>query len=151
MRRVVKAAAAVLLTTSIAQPASTTKVAGPVATESQIVELEHQWVNAALKGNAEAFAEFMADDYIAVSNGRMRDKRAWVEAVRSGSRTYQSVDLRNLRVRVYGDTAVVSGEYAQKGLTEGQQDSATGVYVTTWLKRHGRWQAIASGFSRVPK
>lgn len=150
MRRVVETVAAVMLITSIAEPASTTKVAGPVATENQIVELEHQWVNAALKGNAEAFAEFMADDYIAVSNGRMRDKRAWVEAVRSGSRTYQSVDLRNLRVRVYGNTAVVSGEYAQKGFTGGEQDIATGVYVTTWLKRHGRWQAIASGFSRVP-
>ena len=41
----------------------------------------------------------MADDYIAaVSNARLRDKRTWVEGVRSGSRTYQSVDLRNLKV-----------------------------------------------------
>ncbi|PYQ16977.1 MAG: hypothetical protein DMF80_03065 [Acidobacteria bacterium] len=53
--------------------------------------------------------------------------------------------------RVYGGTAVVSGEYVQKGLTQGEPESVSGVSVTTWLRRDGRWQAIASGLSRAVK
>lgn len=112
--------------------------------------MEHRWIDATIKGDAQAFASFMADEYVAaVSNARIRDKATWVEGVRSGGLKYDSVELRNLKVRLYGETAVVTGEYTQKATWNGQDHSAKGAYVTTWLKRDGRWQAIASGFSRA--
>ncbi len=116
----------------------------------ELIGMEHRWIDATIKGDADAFASFMAYQYVAVvSNARIRDKTTWVEGVRSGSRKYESVELSNLKVRLYGDTAVVTGEYTQKATSTGQDYSARGAYVTTWLKRNGRWRAIASGFSRA--
>lgn len=77
------------------------------------------------------------------------DKASWVEGVRSGAYKYESVEIRNLNVRLHGSTAVVTGEYTQKATLNGQDYSARGAYVTTWQKRNGRWLAIASGFSRA--
>ena len=112
--------------------------------------MEHKWIDATIKGDADAFASFMAAGYVAVvGNARIRSKTEWVEGVRSGGLKYESVDLRNLKVRLYGDTAVVTGEYTQKATSGGRDYSARGAYATTWLKRRGRWQAIASGFSRA--
>jgi ketosteroid isomerase-like protein len=117
--------------------------------QKELIAMEHRWIDATIKGDADAFASFMADQYVAVvSNARIRDKATWVEGVRSGGLKYESVELRNLKVRLYGDTAIVTGEYTQKATSNGQDYSARGAYVTTWLKRNDRWQAIASGFSR---
>ena len=118
--------------------------------EQALIAMEHKWIDATVKGDADAFASFMADGYVAVvANARIRSKAEWVEGVRSGGLKYESVDLHNLKVRQYGDTAVVTGEYTQKATSGGQDYGARGAYATTWLKRRGRWQAIASGFSRV--
>lgn len=116
-----------------------------------VLRAEHEWVDVTLKGDADAFASFMADDYHALLTGaRVRDKATWVAGVRAGTTTYQSVNLSNLRVQLYGDTAVVFGDYTQRGISGGRDNSATGKYVNTWIKRNGRWLVVSSGFSRVP-
>ena len=119
--------------------------------EQAVLRAEHGWVDAALKGDVEAFASFMADDYLALlPGGRIRDKAIWVSALRAGTSKYESVNLSNLRVRVYGNTAVVFGDFTQKATANGKDNSAAGKYMDTWLKRDGRWQLVASSFSRVP-
>jgi ketosteroid isomerase-like protein len=118
--------------------------------EGKVIELEHQWVDAALAGNVESFAAFMTDDYVVVSDGHTTDKRTWVDAVRSGRHANTSVELLNLKVHLYGNTAVVNGDYTQSDLVNGQEKWVRGVYVTTWVRRNGRWQAVASGFSDLP-
>ena len=122
----------------------------PTGAEAQLIAMEHEWIEATLRGDADAFAAFMADEYVAVvANARVRGKAEWVDGVRSGRLKYAAVTLRNLKVRLYGDTAVVTGEYAQTATSDGQDYSARGAYATTWLNQGGRWRAIASGFSRA--
>jgi ketosteroid isomerase-like protein len=66
--------------------------------------------------------------------------------VRTGRAKYETVELSNLKVYLHGDVATVTGEYSQKGTTEGKDNSATGVYVDTWVKRSGHWQIVSSVF-----
>ena len=115
------------------------------ATEREIMRLQEAWVQAAVDADADAFARFMDDSYRVISRGRVRDKVAWVESIRSGQATYQAVEYRNVDVNVYADTiAVISGEYSQKATAAGQDNSKPGVFVATWVKRDGRWRAVAS-------
>jgi len=117
--------------------------------EQQVLAAEQEWVDVTLAGDVDKFASFMADEYVAiVSNGRMFDKATWVSDLRSGRAKYESVKLSNLVVHVYGDTAVVRGDFTQKAI--GNHPSSVGKYVNTWVKRTGRWQVVASGFSSVP-
>ena len=126
-----RTASAVLASALVFQSNATLSRA-QTSVESELIALEHKWIDATLKGDA-----------------RIRGKAEWVDGVRSGRLRYESVTLRNLKVRLYGDTAVVTGEYTQKATSDGQDYSARGAYATTWLNRGGRWQAIASGFSRA--
>lgn len=144
-----RTASIVLAVALIGQP-SPAWSQSPTGVEARLIAMEHEWIEATLQGDADAFAAFMADDYVAVvANARVRGKTEWVDGVRSGRLNCASVTLRNLKVRLYGDTAVVTGEYAQTATSDGQDYSARGAYATTWLNRGGRWLAIASGFSRA--
>lgn len=57
--------------------------------ESELLALEHHGIEATIRGDADAFAAFMADDDVAVvANARIRSKAEWVESVRSGGLQY---------------------------------------------------------------
>lgn len=116
-----------------------------------VLKAEREWVRVTLEGNVDAFSSFLADEYIAVvSGGRTVNKATWASALRAGTTKYESVDLSSLRVRLYHNTAVVFGEYTQKGTSGGKDNSGAGKYVNTWIRRDDGWKLVASGFSRIP-
>ncbi len=126
-----------------------------VSASDVIIAAEHAWANAAVERNIEAFAKCMSDDYrlITVNTGPdkksefdLRTKPQWVEMVRSGREKYDRVEIYNLQVLFNGDIATVTGEYSQKGTSDGKDISAAGLYVDTWVKRQGQWQLVSSVF-----
>jgi ketosteroid isomerase-like protein len=117
---------------------------------------EKAWADAAVDGDADKMASYMADEYIelawepadktAPAHWSTLTKAEWVASVRSHKDVYTSVELRNLAAHLQGDLAVVTGEYSQKGTSGGKDISATGTYANTWAKRHGRWLVVHSVF-----
>jgi len=114
------------------------------------------WAKAAVEGDADRMASYMADEYLelawepaaqdAPAHWRTVKKTEWVESVRSHRDVYTSVDLRNVTVHVQGNIAVVTGEYSQKGASNGKDISGAGIYANTWTKRHDRWMLVHSIF-----
>lgn len=132
---------AAVFAVSAAKPAPTT--------EQQVLTAEQEWVDATLAGDVDRFASFIGDEYVAlVQNGQTFDKSTWVSDLRAARVKYESVKLSNLVAHVYGHTAVVRGEFAQRAT--GNHPTTSGRYVNTWVKRNGRWQIVASGFSDFP-
>lgn len=123
-----------------------------VESDEEIVRnAEHQWVDAALKGDVNAFSSLMSDDYLALLTGaRIRDKNAWVAGLQAGTMKYRSVEISNVNVRLYGNTAIVFGDYSQVATSGGKDNSASGRYVDVWVRRGRHWQVVASSFSRIP-
>ena len=118
-----------------------------------VLENEKAWAKAAVDGDADRMASYMADEYLelawesaAPAHWSKTGKTEWVEAVRSRKDVYTSVDLHDLTVHLQGDLAVVTGQYSQKGVSNGRDISATGVYANTWAKRGGRWVVVHSIF-----
>jgi len=117
---------------------------------------EKAWAKAALDGNADKMASYMADEYLelawdpaakgALAHWSTTKKAEWVASVRSHKDVYTAVDLRNLTVHVQGNLAVVTGEYSQKGTSNGKDISGSGIYANTWTKRNGRWLVVHSVF-----
>jgi ketosteroid isomerase-like protein len=118
--------------------------------EREILDAEHEWVRVTLKGDADAFASFLADEYMELnSSGRFVDKAAWTSGIRTGGTHYDSVDLHDLHVRFpRPDVAVVTGAFSQKGVTAAGDNSHAGVYINTWVRIGGRWQVVSSGVVR---
>jgi ketosteroid isomerase-like protein len=122
----------------------------------QIVASERAWAKAAVDRDTARMATFMSDDFVEITlaadpaTNKLRwkntSKGEWIESIRSGEEKYESVDLRNLQVYFHGDVATVTGEYSQKGARGGEDISATGAYVDTWVKKKGAWQVVSSVF-----
>jgi ketosteroid isomerase-like protein len=130
---------------------------GPSQDDSQVLlQNERAWAKAALDGDADRMASFMADDYLELAWEPQADgapahwsttpKSDWVESVRSRKEVYTSVELHNLTVHLQGSLAVVTGEYSQKGTSGSKDISAAGIYANTWAKRGGRWLVVHSVF-----
>jgi ketosteroid isomerase-like protein len=79
-------------------------------TKDEILQLERERNQAILHGDAAALERMTADDYTFITlRGELRTKAEIVQGFKSGSFHYDSREISELNVRVYGSTAVVTG------------------------------------------
>lgn len=118
--------------------------------EDQIGKLERDWAQATVKDGAAAVDQYEADDIISTDpGGRVTDKAQDKMDLSSGDLKFQSMELSDLKVRAYGNTAVATGANTLKGTYKGQDISGTYRFTDTWVKRNGKWQAVASQSTKV--
>jgi len=118
--------------------------------EQEIKKLEHDWAQAVVKSGAAAVDQYEADDIVSTDpSGRVTDKAQDKKDLSSGDLKVQSLELSDLKVRVYGNTAVATGLATLKGTYKGQDMSGNYRYTDTWVRRNGKWQAVASQATKV--
>jgi len=120
--------------------------------EEELLKVEKEFANAIVKNDPEVIGRFVADDWIIIDpDGGIVDRARFFEVIKSGVLTHQMMESEDLRVRVYGGGAVVTGLTRTKGKFMGQdfstQERATDVFV----KRDGRWQCVLSHLTRLMK
>ncbi len=115
-----------------------------------IETLEMQWRDAEVNNNVSEMAKLLADDYIGISaNGTVETKSETLDARRAGTVKIQSLNITDLKVRVYGDTAVVTSKAALVG-ENGQSDiSGNYRYTRVYNRRLGRWKIVSFEASRI--
>ena len=90
----------------------------------------------------------LADDFITtVEDGSTFSKPRYV--ARNGNSTVQveTSDMSDLKVRMHGDTAVVTGAYHEQGTDKGKHYEYHDRFTDVWVKVPGRWQVLASHYS----
>src|SRR5260370_15869037 len=88
--------------------------AGHTAQE-EIKQLEQERNQALLRGDTAALDRMTSDDYTFINQrGELRTKAEIVSGFKSGTYKYEARQISDLRVRVYGDTAIVTGRAMQK-------------------------------------
>ncbi len=55
-----------------------------------------------------------------------------------------------MKVRVFGDTAIVTGSDTEKSTYKGKDSSGKYVWTDIFVKRNGKWQAVASESTKLP-
>lgn len=115
------------------------------------LEAKRQYDDAQLKNDGEWFERMLAADYLAVlTDGSTLTKTRAVQELRLREITWDFVRAEDAHVRVYGDTAVVTGRFLGKGKYKGQPMKEDQRFTSVWIKRNGRWQAIAEHFTSMP-
>ena len=118
--------------------------------EQELIRLEREWAAAFVKLDAAAYERIEADDFILTDDaGGIETKAEEVASLRDGGWKVQGLQLDDLKVRVYGDAAVVIGRLIQKAQRKGVDESYTGRFTDTWVRRGGRWQVVASQLTRI--
>ena len=117
---------------------------GDQETIREIVEMERQAKEASLRRDAEFPQRTLADDYVAITPlGQVTTKKEAVSARRSAQLRYDTIDVSDMVVRLYGDTAIVTARADVKGHQLGEDFSGPYRYTRVWVRHAGHWQAVS--------
>jgi ketosteroid isomerase-like protein len=93
---------------------------------------------------------YEADDIITTDPaGRVTNKAEDKTDLSSGDYKIQSEQLSDLKVLVYGNTAVAAATNTMMGTYKEQDLSGKYRFTDTWVKRSGKWQVVASQYTKV--
>ena len=114
--------------------------------ESELAALEHSWAAAQKANDPSAIAPLLADGYIEVlPDGSLMNKSQVLDDAKKSK--YQTIELSDLKITTFGDTAIVIGTFDAKHFDkDGKPLQDHERYVDTWRKMPGgKWQCIAEG------
>ncbi len=118
----------------------------PAAVEAELIALEHEWAKAYLDRDAQTLDRIAADDWICTEpTGEVISKSRDLAALGSGTPTSTRIAKTDLKVRIYGDTAIVTGRQQELGPDAGAVFQIT----DTWRRLDGRWRCHATHRSRI--
>jgi ketosteroid isomerase-like protein len=110
----------------------------------EIVDMERQAKEATLHRDAEFTQRTLADDYVAITPlGQVTTKQEAISVRKSGQLRYEAMNVSDMVVRIYGDTAVVTARADVKGHQLGEDFSGPYRYTRVWVRRSGRWQTVS--------
>jgi uncharacterized protein (TIGR02246 family) len=117
---------------------------GALSAEQQIKSLEEERNRAIVRGDASVLERMTADDYTFITlRGELRTKSDIVKGFQSGSFRYQSRQISDLKIRVYGNSAIVTGRSTQRGSENGKDYSGDYRFTRVYVKQDGRWLTVA--------
>lgn len=120
--------------------------------EQELIKLEIDWAEAYLKKDIAFLDRILADDWTYTdSEGNVMIKAQDLAELKSGEFVVTSWAQDNVKVRVYGDTAVVTGRGTIKAQYKGKDASGQFQYTDTFIRRDGRWQCVATHSSTIPQ
>jgi ketosteroid isomerase-like protein len=118
--------------------------------EEQLKKMEEARAQAAMKGDTATMEKGMTDDYAMITPmGIVEDKNAVLSSFKSGDRKIESIQLEDTKVRVYGNSAVVTGASNIKGTYKGQDISGKYRYTRVYVKQNGQWKTAAFQQTKV--
>jgi hypothetical protein len=128
-------------------------------TIEEIKKMDRQWqVESYASRDLKDYDRIVADDFLITgSNGKTltkAEKRANVAADYTDSSTAAAdavfkIDEATHRVRLFKNAAISNGYIIEKYVYKGNKIDSRVYFTCTYLKRGGRWQAVAAQYTRI--
>jgi len=135
----------ILIALSLCIPLS---IAAVAQDSSKVIAMENAWNHAELTNDANAVQLLLADDFImTTAEGELYNKAQFVASVRDKSYQPEALQSSNMVVHSFGNTAIVTGAYYEKGTDKGKPWERRGRFTDTWIFMNNHWQCAASQFS----
>jgi len=118
---------------------------GPNAEQSKILALENAWNQAEKHKDAKALETLLHPDLVYVDyDGSMMTKVEFIASVKAPALKPEQIVNESMTAHVFGDSAVVSGVYREKGVKNGKPYNRRGRFTDTWVYQGGPWMCVAS-------
>jgi ketosteroid isomerase-like protein len=115
-----------------------------------ITDLERSWVAAIVNKDIATLDRILAPEFNGTSpNGFTYTKEMAIADIKAGRYVVDRMDLDEISVNVYGNTAVAFTGQREKSRSGGEDFSGHYCYTDVWVKKNGRWQVVASHGSRI--
>ena len=124
----------------------------PSVTEKEIEALEHAWARAYVERDCSVLDRIEADEWVCTTDdGTVLGKAEDMADVKSAAYRATLFKMDDVRVRVFGDTAVATALQTELATYKGAAANKVVRCTDTWLRRDGRWQCVATHLSPVAK
>jgi ketosteroid isomerase-like protein len=122
--------------------------------EQELIKLEQEAWKAAAKGNLQTVDRILADEFIGIYGDSEGDpiwtKQFLISALKSGRYVLTSIDYTDMKVRIDGTAAAVSGITTTKETFDGADVSGRYRFTSTWIKGPAGWQCVADHGVMIP-
>lgn len=132
---------------SFSQKTKSKKLSG---LEQEVLAVNRQWAEALEHGDLATLDRILSDDLIVTSgSGEVENKTKEMEENKLDSVTkYYFFKTEDIRIRVYGNTAVLTGLCSWKIHEDGQDISDKRRYISVFVKEKNQWQIVAQQMTR---
>ena len=115
---------------------------------STIRKLEEKWTESYKNRKIDLLSSVLAEDFvITVEDGNTYSKSGYITHSADPSVQVEVAELSDLKVRMHGNTAVVTGAYHERGKSNGKPYEYHDRLTDVWMKVGNKWQVIASHYS----
>ena len=103
-----------------------------------------------VSNNADVIGRFMADEWLIIgADARITDKAAFLDIIRSGRLTHDTMTSTDIRMRRYGDTAILLATGVSAGMYEGRPFQEYERQSNVFVRTDGEWRCVLTHLSRI--
>ncbi len=138
--------ATAFLTLLLATPAAPQK--DTESTSAKIIALENRWNASYKQRDVSTMNSLLSADFvITIEDGSTFSKSGYIAHCGDKNTQVDISEFSDLKVRVHGNTAIVTGGYHEKGISSGMPYEYRDRTTDVWMMIDGRWQVVASHYS----
>lgn len=116
--------------------------------EIEALEIEHN--KALINGDVATLENMMSEDYTLITTrGELRSRAEVLRIFSHPKFNFEYRQISDIRIRVYGDTAIVTGRATQSVQQGGKDNGDTYIYTRVYVRHGGAWLAVALQATRV--
>jgi ketosteroid isomerase-like protein len=120
--------------------------------EEEVLKVEKGFADAIAKNDLESIERFVTDDWIIINaDGGIIDKERFLGVIKSGALTHETMESDDVRVRVYGDSAVVSALTRSKGKFMEQEFTTHERSTDVFVRRDAQWRCVLTQLTGFTK
>ena len=113
--------------------------------------LELKWTESYKQRSIDILSSLLAEEFvITVEDGNVYSKAGYISHTADSKVRVDVAEMSDLKVRIHGNTAIVTGSYHEKGDSEGKPYEYHDRLTDVWVKDDGRWQAIRRHSTPAP-
>jgi ketosteroid isomerase-like protein len=115
-----------------------------------LTRLSDDWDKAIVRKDEKAIAGNMAEDFrIIDGQGNVAAKAAFVADIMDPKLTIDPYTVEEFDVRIYGDTALLSGRTHMTGKHDGQPFESNYRYIDIYVRKGGHWKIVSVQITKL--
>jgi ketosteroid isomerase-like protein len=115
---------------------------------AEIRSLELKMLECYKHRDVEVFAAVLDDDFvITFEDGSTYSKTGYLSYSASSSTHVVLAETPEMKIRIHGDTAIVTGVYHEKGVDNQRAYDYHDRFTDIWMKKAGKWRLIAAHYA----
>jgi len=122
----------------------------PEATRAALLALEKEWDDAIVRKDMATLERILDPGFLFIDvDGSVTTRAALLAGIRSPKLVIEPFVTRDVQVRVYGRTAILTGWFEQRGSYDGRRFTLRQRYTDVYVRLDSRWVAVSAHASTL--